>query len=102
MKVVSRQFPGNRVRQAAMAVSGCALLAGVGITLGGTAKPARAADQPAHPAVATFQKYCFQCHGKNASTAGINLEQLTSQGSPGENFQHWERAIAAPDSTKMP
>ncbi|MDQ1469505.1 MAG: hypothetical protein QOJ99_985 [Bryobacterales bacterium] len=102
MKVVTNQEPGKHRRQATIAISGCALLTVIGVTLGGTAGPARAADPPAPAAVATFQKYCFQCHGKSASTAGINLEQLTSHGSPGENFQQWERVIAALDQNKMP
>jgi hypothetical protein len=102
MRVAKTEDPGKRRRHAAIAISGCAALAAVGITLGGTAKPARAADPPTPAAVATFQKYCFQCHGKSASTAGINLEQLTTHGSPGENFQQWERVIAALDSNKMP
>jgi len=57
---------------------------------------------PAPAAVATFQKYCFQCHGKAVATAGINLDQLTSHGSAGENFQQWERVVAALDQNKMP
>src|SRR5439155_5251732 len=82
---------------------GIAISAGVCLAAGiGVATSVRAADTAAASAVPTFQKYCFQCHGKSAATAGINLDQLTAHGSPGDNFQQWERVIAALDQNKMP
>ena len=72
------------------------------VAAAGMAGNARAADQPAPVAVAALQKYCFQCHGKSTAVAGINLEQLTSHGAPGENFQPWERVVAALSQNKMP
>ena len=34
--------------------------------------------------------------------AGMNLEQLTAQGSVGECFQHWEKVAAALEQNRMP
>src|SRR5215475_5996974 len=52
-------------------------------------------------AAAAFRKYCFQCHGNGASTAGIRLDQMLSKPT-GENFQAWNRVIAALDQSRMP
>ena len=93
---MSKEDAGKRWRQTALALSAGALIAAAGI-----AGTVRAAEQPPPTAVPTFQKYCFQCHGKSGM-AGINLEQLTSQRSPGESFQQWERVITALDQNKMP
>src|SRR5690349_17705482 len=59
-----------------------------------------AANLPSDPP-ATFRQYCFQCHGK-AAIAGLNLERLTSHPSPGENFQHWQKVVAALEQKRMP
>jgi hypothetical protein len=53
-------------------------------------------------ATSTFRQYCFQCHGKAAATAGINLEQLTTSRSIGDNYQHWEKVAAVLEQKKMP
>ncbi|MEW5980522.1 MAG: DUF1592 domain-containing protein [Acidobacteriota bacterium] len=50
----------------------------------------------------TFQRYCFQCHSNAASTAGINLELMISQGSVSESFKQWRNVIAALEQKKMP
>src|SRR5262245_1514315 len=67
----------------------------------GIAGNIRGADPVTANPLPSFQKYCFQCHGK-AAMGGINLEQLTSQGSPGENFQQWDKVIAVLEQSKMP
>lgn len=53
------------------------------------------------PANATLKQFCFNCHGK-AAMAGLNLEQLSSQASFGEHFQHWEKVAAALQEKRMP
>ena len=55
----------------------------------------RGADETASSSTALFRQYCFQCHGKGATMAGISLEQLTAKGSLGENSQQWEKVAAA-------
>jgi mono/diheme cytochrome c family protein len=50
---------------------------------------------------ATFKQYCFSCHGK-AAAGGINLEQLSTQESLGESFQHWEKVATALEQKRMP
>jgi hypothetical protein len=62
----------------------------------------RGADESASNSTAMFRQYCFQCHGKAATMAGISLEQLTAKGSPGENFQQWEKVAAALEQGRMP
>jgi len=53
-------------------------------------------------AAATFQKYCFQCHGKAAATAGINLDQLTETADFGGAFATWQKVRGALESSHMP
>src|SRR4051812_46398817 len=62
----------------------------------------QAADNPPASAATTFRQYCFQCHGKAAATAGVNLEQLTSNRSVGDNFQLWEKVAAVLEQKRMP
>ena len=62
----------------------------------------RGADPTAASASATFKQYCFQCHGKAAQMAGMNLEQLTSKASVGDSFQHWTRIAEALETHRMP
>ncbi len=52
--------------------------------------------------VATFTKYCFQCHGKSNAMAGVNLQKLTSQSSVGDGFAHWEKVAVALEQKRMP
>jgi Protein of unknown function (DUF1592)/Protein of unknown function (DUF1588)/Protein of unknown function (DUF1587)/Protein of unknown function (DUF1585)/Protein of unknown function (DUF1595)/Cytochrome C oxidase, cbb3-type, subunit III len=49
-----------------------------------------------------FKQYCFGCHGNNLSTAGISLEKLTAAPSVAENYQTWQRVLAALDQKRMP
>jgi Protein of unknown function (DUF1592)/Protein of unknown function (DUF1588)/Protein of unknown function (DUF1587)/Protein of unknown function (DUF1595)/Protein of unknown function (DUF1585)/Planctomycete cytochrome C len=51
---------------------------------------------------AILEQYCFQCHGSGVSKAGINLEQLSAQGSIEEHFQEWERVAGALEQKIMP
>jgi hypothetical protein len=51
---------------------------------------------------AIFQQYCFQCHNGVVSKAGVNLEQMSAQGSVGDHFQQWEKVAAALEQKIMP
>ena len=51
--------------------------------------------------VPVLRQFCFQCHGK-AAMGGISLEQLVTQPSLGESFQHWEKVAAALETKRMP
>ena len=51
---------------------------------------------------ATFEKYCFQCHGLKSPKAGVSLQQLTARNSIGEDFQLWERVAVALEQKSMP
>jgi mono/diheme cytochrome c family protein len=48
-----------------------------------------------------FKQYCFACHGKSAM-GGINLQQLTSHPSLGDNFQQWRKVAAVLEQKRMP
>ncbi len=58
--------------------------------------------QPVSNVKATFEKYCYQCHGLTAPKAGVSLERLTAESSIGENFEQWERVAVALDQKTMP
>jgi cytochrome c553 len=61
-----------------------------------------AQSSPASPvANATLKQFCFTCHGK-AAMGGLNLEQLSSHASVGEDYQHWEKVVAALEQKRMP
>ncbi len=62
----------------------------------------RGADPPAATPPPMFKQYCFGCHGNNIATAGISLEKLTASPSVAENYQTWQRVIAALDQKRMP
>ena len=53
-------------------------------------------------ATATFQQYCFQCHGEAAAMAGINLKELTAEPSFSNKFPQWRKVIAALEQKQMP
>lgn len=84
----------NRVRRAAVALRACLIVAA------GAGGASHAADE-ASTAKPVLQKYCYTCHGK-AAMAGLNLQQLASQPSMGESFQHWEKVAAAMEQKRMP
>jgi Protein of unknown function (DUF1592)/Protein of unknown function (DUF1588)/Protein of unknown function (DUF1587)/Protein of unknown function (DUF1585)/Protein of unknown function (DUF1595) len=50
----------------------------------------------------TFKQYCFQCHGNAGSMAGVNLEQMTSQGSISESFKQWRNVAVVLEQKSMP
>ena len=61
-----------------------------------------AADVSATGAVAVFRRYCVQCHGEAAATAGINLKRLTSRNSIADSFQQWRKVQAVLEQKRMP
>lgn len=67
-----------------------------------TSSAAPAASPSAITAQATFEKYCFQCHGLKTAKAGLNLAQLVTQDSIGESFQQWEKVADALEQQTMP
>jgi mono/diheme cytochrome c family protein len=63
---------------------------------------APAAPNASVAAPALFRQYCFGCHGAANASAGISLLQLTSHPSVGDNFQQWQRIVAALEQKRMP
>src|SRR3954462_13173016 len=61
----------------------------------------RAATASPEPIPSLFKQYCTACHGKAAS-GGINLEQLTANPAPAENFAKWQKVITALEEKRMP
>src|SRR6516165_8927991 len=86
---------GARPSKAALAIGASAILVLV------ANRSVHGADDSPAPA-ATFQKYCFQCHGKAAATAGINLEQLTTSPSFGTSFGQWQKVQGVLEQGRMP
>ncbi len=62
----------------------------------------RAAGEPAPNPTPTFKQYCFTCHGNGAAMGGISLDKLTAKASVGQDFQAWEKVVAALESGRMP
>ncbi|HEY8461689.1 MAG TPA: DUF1592 domain-containing protein, partial [Blastocatellia bacterium] len=62
----------------------------------------RVAGQSASNVAEIFKQYCIQCHGLASPKAGVSLERLISQGFSGENFQQWEKVVAAIEQETMP
>lgn len=61
----------------------------------------QANDSSSTPAP-TFRQYCLGCHSDKAKMGGLSLEQLLSDGSMGEHFQHWEKVAMALEEKRMP
>jgi hypothetical protein len=66
--------------------------------------PAFSARKPAAPQTppATFQKYCFECHGTRKPEAGLSIEQLVGKFSIGAHWQEWEKVADMLDTGMMP
>lgn len=66
-------------------------------------KPAPAhAPRPAAIPPATFQKYCFECHGTKKPEAGLSIEKLVAGFSIGEHWQQWEKVREMLETGMMP
>ena len=69
------------------------------------ASPApRPAPTPRPSAVppATFQKYCFECHGTKKPEAGLSIEKLVTGFSIGAHWQQWEKVAEMLEAGLMP
>jgi len=58
--------------------------------------------EPAANAEATFEQYCFACHGEATATAGIDLKKLTAEESVSESFRQWEKVAVVLEQGNMP
>ncbi len=54
------------------------------------------------PGPATFEKYCFECHGTYKPEAGLSIERLLGEPSIGPHWERWEKVIEMLDSGMMP
>jgi len=51
---------------------------------------------------ATFEKYCFECHGLTNPQAGLSLERLVKDTSIGAHPDNWERVAEMLETEMMP
>src|SRR5687768_13301712 len=58
--------------------------------------------KPAAAPPATYQKYCYECHGTKNPEAGLSIEKLVGQFSIGAHWQQWEKVADMLDSGMMP
>ncbi|MCY4507410.1 MAG: DUF1592 domain-containing protein, partial [Acidobacteria bacterium] len=75
------------------------LLAGA---LGTAAAASAQTDAGAHAVAPLAEQYCFQCHGPQTQTAGIDLATLVTERPLVRNRETWERVIEALDEGEMP
>ena len=59
-------------------------------------------DADAHAVAPLAEQYCFQCHGPQTQTAGIDLATLVTERPLVRNRETWERVIEALDEGEMP
>ena len=57
---------------------------------------------PAQPPAATFQKYCYECHGTKKPEAGLSIEKLVGQFSISAHFENWEKVADMLETGMMP
>ena len=95
-----------------LSVAGVVTLASILSAQAPASVPRRAAaipaSRPAHtprPSAvppATFQKYCFECHGTKKPEAGLSIEKLVSGFSIGAHWQQWEKVAEMLETGLMP
>ncbi|MEZ5365380.1 MAG: DUF1592 domain-containing protein [Bryobacterales bacterium] len=51
---------------------------------------------------ATFQQYCYACHGDSGPQAGVSLTKLAAEESVGSSFRQWEKVIDVLERDRMP
>ena len=59
-------------------------------------------DADAHAVAPLAEQYCFQCHGPQTQTAGIDLATLVTERPLVRNRETWERVMEALDEGEMP
>src|SRR5687768_5104877 len=90
--ILSAQAPASAPRRAA---------ATPGLRPAHTPRPAVASRSSAVPP-ATFQKYCFECHGTRKPEAGLSIEKLVGGFSIGAHWQQWEKVAEMLETGMMP
>ena len=95
-----------------LSVAGVVTLASILSAQAPASVPRRAAaipaPRPAHtprPSAvppATFQKYCFECHGTKKPEAGLSIEKLVTGFSIGAHWQQWEKVAEMLETGLMP
>src|SRR4051794_3068417 len=98
MKIPRDRGEAVRARRRKIAVALCSCAAIV-LTVGQTI---RGADEAAPNPAPMLKQYCFQCHGATSPMAGISIQQLTTNASIGDGYQHWEKIAAALEQNRMP
>ena len=66
-----------------------------------TPTPAHSARPSATPP-ASFEKYCFECHGTKKPEAGLSIQKLVGQFSIGAHWQQWEKVAEMLETGMMP
>ena len=89
--VLSAQSPGVAPRRAAVPA----------LRPAHAPSPVIRSRPPATPP-ATFQKYCFECHGTKKPEAGLSIEKLVSGFSIGTHWQQWEKVAEMLETGMMP
>ena len=74
----------------------------LGGALGTAAGASAQTDADAHAVAPLAEQYCFQCHGPQTQTAGIDLATLVTERPLVRNRGTWERVIEALDEGEMP
>ncbi len=64
--------------------------------------PGKAAARPTAIPPATFQKYCFECHGTKKPEAGLSIQKLVNGFSIGAHWQQWEKVAEMLETGLMP
>jgi hypothetical protein len=60
------------------------------------------APRPSATPPATFEQYCFECHGTKKPEAGLSIEKLVRQFSISDQWQEWEKVAGMLESGMMP
>src|SRR5262245_36465180 len=60
------------------------------------------ASRPSAVPPATFQKYCFECHGTKKPEAGLSIEKLVTGFSISTHWQQWEKVAEMLETDVMP
>jgi hypothetical protein len=72
------------------------------LTAGLPASGPRRSSTPSPAPLATFQKYCFDCHGTRNPEAGLSLETLVADLSLGGHWEEWEKVAEMLGTGMMP
>jgi hypothetical protein len=93
--------PGGAMTRSGLCVVGVVTL-GTLLTAGLPASGPRPSSTPSPAPLATFQKYCFDCHGMRNPEAGLSLETLVADLSLGGHWEEWEKVAGMLGTGMMP